>query len=198
MKIGASNCHAWTEVYVDGLGWVPLEVTKAYRDIMPEADMEKGLEAVVYESSPRDQESTAEDDMLIDSDTPQYGRILLKLLLAGISLALMIFLAWIGSRLIRRYMRNRRRQKAFADPDPRKGICAMYGYLLEEELPCRGLATEIGDLAAFSNNEIEEKHRAQMRSEIEWSENEKRTLEKNDRRTFSDHIYDLWNSLRRK
>ena len=198
MEIGTSNCHAWTEIYVDGLGWVPLEVTTAYRDIMPEADMDKGLEAVVYENSSRDQDSPVEEDMLINSDPPQYGRILLKALLAGLSLLILIIFAWIASRLLRQYMKNRQRQRAFADPDPRKGICAMYGYLLDEGLPRRGPATEIGDLAAFSNNEIEETHRAQMRMEVEWSENEKRTLDKIDRRTVSDRIFDLWSGLRRK
>lgn len=198
MDIGTSNCHAWTEIYIDGLGWVPLEVTTAYRDIMPEADMDKGLEAVAYENKPRNEESLAEEDMIVSSDPPQYGRIFLKLLLAGLAILILIILAWVLSRAIRRHLAIRRRQKAFADPDPRKGVCAMYGYLLEEKLPCGELATEIGDLAAFSNNEVDETHRAQMRSEIEWSENEKKTLDKVNRRTVGDRIFDLWNSLRRR
>ncbi|GGG12348.1 hypothetical protein GCM10007425_03330 [Lysinibacillus alkalisoli] len=37
-KIPAKNAHAWTEIYIDQLGWMPVEVTPPYRKIMPEIE----------------------------------------------------------------------------------------------------------------------------------------------------------------
>lgn len=33
-----SNAHAWVEIYLEGIGWVPIEVTKGY-SVLPEAEM---------------------------------------------------------------------------------------------------------------------------------------------------------------
>ena len=197
MKIGTSHAHAWTEIYVDGLGWVPIEVTTAYRDIMPEADLEKGLEAIVYENQPREQEEEQTED-LVTVETPEYGRAFLRILLIAAGVLLLLILIWILRKLIIRYMIKRRRQRAFADPDPRKGICAMYGYLLREGIPCSEKAESIGNLAAFSNNNIEEIQRVNMRREMEWGEDEKKLLEKNQYRSPLDRLSDLWVSLRGK
>ena len=32
IDIPAGNGHAWTEIYIDGLGWVPIEVTGSRND----------------------------------------------------------------------------------------------------------------------------------------------------------------------
>ena len=198
VAIGASHAHAWTEIYIDGLGWVPLEVTTAYRGLMPEADMEKGLEAVSYENRPKKQEESAEEETLSKSESPEYGRALLRLLLWIGGLLLLLLLLWIASRLVRKRLRDRRRRKAFEDPDPKKGICAMYGYMLEEDIPCSAEATELGNYAAFSDHDVAELQRSQMRREMEWGEHEKELVEKNDRRSAADLLFDLWRGLRKR
>ncbi len=38
IEIPGSNGHAWTEIYVDGLGWIPLEMTPSYYGVMEEAN----------------------------------------------------------------------------------------------------------------------------------------------------------------
>lgn len=38
MEIDGSAGHAWTEIYVDTIGWIPFEVTPAYRDRIEEAE----------------------------------------------------------------------------------------------------------------------------------------------------------------
>lgn len=43
-QLPLSNAHAWTEIYIDGLGWVPIETVAQYREITEQADLSKGLE----------------------------------------------------------------------------------------------------------------------------------------------------------
>lgn len=45
VEISGKNGHAWTEIYIDGLGWVPVEMTPEYYSVMKEADLTAGLEA---------------------------------------------------------------------------------------------------------------------------------------------------------
>ena len=39
IEIPGTNGHAWTEIYVDGLGWIPLEMTPSYYGVMEEANL---------------------------------------------------------------------------------------------------------------------------------------------------------------
>lgn len=39
IAITGKEAHAWTEIYFDEIGWIPIEVTPEYEDIMPPTDM---------------------------------------------------------------------------------------------------------------------------------------------------------------
>ena len=43
ISIPLKNSHSWTEIYIDGLGFVPVEVSLPYKKLMPEPEMEDGL-----------------------------------------------------------------------------------------------------------------------------------------------------------
>lgn len=198
VPIGVSHAHAWTEIYIDGLGWIPVEMTGVYRDIMPEADMEKGLQAVQYAAVKRDRENPPEEELPEEQGASSYGRLLFRILLLAAGILLALLLLWILYRLLGDYREKRARQRAFADPDPRKGVCAMYGYLLREDIPCSGKAEEIGDRASFSREEIDESDRTRMRAEMEWGEREKKTQEKRNHRIAADRLSAVCRWLRRK
>lgn len=38
VSLGAEDAHAWTEIYIDGIGWVPFEATPYCRDMIKEAE----------------------------------------------------------------------------------------------------------------------------------------------------------------
>ena len=48
IAIPQKNAHSWTEIYIDGYGWVPVEVCSPYYGLMPEADLQKGLESASF------------------------------------------------------------------------------------------------------------------------------------------------------
>lgn len=39
IELDAGDGHAWTEIYIDGAGWVPFEATPVYRDLVEEAEV---------------------------------------------------------------------------------------------------------------------------------------------------------------
>ena len=133
MEIPASNGHAWTEIYVDGIGWVPIELTPKVRDIMPQPDYTKGLEAdsTMVAKKPKEKETplkTANPNPLKKIVTAAFlslAQILLLLLIAFDIFALIFFL--VTSLL--RYRENRRRKIAFSAEDNKAAVCSMAGYM---------------------------------------------------------------------
>lgn len=53
MKIKDSNAHAWIEVYVDGFGWVPVEVTPANYQEDTEAEQTENKEKITSTPTPK-------------------------------------------------------------------------------------------------------------------------------------------------
>lgn len=57
IEIYGTNAHAWTEIYIDKIGWVPIEVTPPYYETMEQTDLSD-----YPEGNPSDQvEELAED-----------------------------------------------------------------------------------------------------------------------------------------
>lgn len=196
-ELGFSHAHAWTEIYVDGFGWIPVELSTEYRGVMPEADLEKGLQSIAYEKKKQEQAQAPEE--IADADpVKNYGRFVRRILISVLLLLLACILVWIIQRRLRILIEERRWKKAFADPDVRKGICAMYGYMMRREIPLSQTAEEIGDRAAYSGEKIREAERALMQMELEKGKHEKKELEKQTRGSTADHLIDAVHRLRRR
>lgn len=61
INVSEKNAHAWTEIYVDMVGWVPIEVTPGYAEKMPEIN-KKDYPASGADSPDVNVESTAEPE----------------------------------------------------------------------------------------------------------------------------------------
>ncbi|MBQ6370938.1 MAG: transglutaminase domain-containing protein, partial [Firmicutes bacterium] len=195
--LGFSHAHAWTEIYIDGYGWVPMEFTSAWRGVMPEADLSRGLESISYESKNEELSETPLEEAA-DEEAPDYEQLIRRILLAAAIVLLALILLWILIRKIRQLVTRMRLRRSFADPDIRKGVCAMYGYMIAEGLPLTQQAEEIGDRAAYSLLPVYENERNAMRQELEWGEHEKKRMDKQNRGSLSDCLYAGFSRLRRK
>lgn len=195
--IGFSHAHAWTEIYIDGFGWVPMEFTSEWKDVMPQADLSRGLQTISYKKQKNEQTEFPLEE--IDEDaTVHYGKMILRILLAAGLLLLLLLAAWILQKLIRRRLAQRRRMQAFADPDIRKGICAIYGCMMDEELAISPQGAEVGERAAFSELPVEEAERTELWKEYERGMYDKTQMEKLDRGSLPERIAAVFGSLRRK
>ncbi len=197
VDIGFSHAHAWTELYIDGFGWVPMVFTPAWQGIMPQADLSRGLESVNYKNQKDEQTETpleeAEDEPTVD-----YGKRIRQILIAAGLILLVLLLIWFLQRQMRRVIARRRQIRTFMDPDVRKGVCAIYGSMMDEKLTPSLQAIEIGDRAAFSLLPVEEDERTAMWKEYERGMYEKKTNEKLDRGTLPERIAAAFGRLRRK
>lgn len=179
IEIPGSNGHAWTEVYIDGLGWVPVEMTPEYYEVMDAPDFTKGLEAdsTIVMQEPEQEEE--EPNVNSAGDLKQkligffidLGKILLSILIMIDVFCILFFLY----SLIRRGIANLKRKKAFQNKDNRLAVQSMTGYMTRlvtlgdgifevEEMDSYRAAYQIGEKAAFSLHDISDEEREQVRN----------------------------------
>ena len=131
IEIPGTNGHAWTEIYVDGLGWIPLEMTPSYYGVMEEANLKTGLEAKgkMAASIPETESQPPVEENIRTNFS-------LKLALFGIEKFLLLFLIvfdtvmflFILAVIFLRTFTNRKRRKCFASQDTKLAVRAMAGY----------------------------------------------------------------------
>ena len=137
--IPETNAHAWTEIYQDGVGWIPFETAPVYLNLMPQADLLSGSgsaqdqpetqtpdDAPLPESSLDMTEDFHEDPEDQDANQPA-THLPLYLLLAAALLIVLIAL-WL---LLRRAIARMQLQRAFRQRDRRAAVLSLYGYLFD-------------------------------------------------------------------
>ena len=76
-ELPMERAHAWPEIYVDGVGFVPVEVSPAYEGIMEEADMSIGIsnsslvrefDEEINDDTQGSYETGGDDDLTPDAD----------------------------------------------------------------------------------------------------------------------------------
>ena len=160
---GDKNHHAWTEIYVDSLGWIPIEACSGFYGIMEEADLNKGLEnessAAPFDKAENNLMQNPQGNNEREGGRKIPWKLILKIIAASIAFILLIYLA---IRLIRRIIRGRKIKKAFHQTDVRKAICAVYGYMQRNEIPCEAEAEAIAMRGAYSFHPMTESDRGHM------------------------------------
>ena len=68
IEISQKNIHAWTEIYVDGIGFVPIETCSEYYNLMPEADLTVGFENSSLSKEFKHEQNTASKGSVTHSE----------------------------------------------------------------------------------------------------------------------------------
>jgi len=158
--------HAWTEIYVDGVGFVPVETCPQYTGMMEEADYNVGISNKSVDDNYDDNqaEGMEPEDNYKDKDKgvgKTASRILM--IIGGIiALALLILLGIIIGRIVRRKLRLRKRKNAFKTGEPREAVRDMYRYMDEIGYQTDETTTEIGNKASYSTHTVTDQDRRVM------------------------------------
>lgn len=183
--IPKTNAHAWVEIYVDGTGFVPIEVSPPYRKIMEEADMEVGISNNTL-LRPFDNEGGANNkaqETEMSGDDNKHITFPVIIIICGIIglilLAIVIRLFWKYVICFKKFL-NRR--KLFNKAAPKQAVSAMYSYMEEQKYPIKEGVRALGNKAAYSQEELSDKERKEMLMALKSAAKEKKKNEKKNKR----------------
>src|SRR5699024_46658 len=74
LTVTGKEAHAWTEIYFDEIGWIPIEVTPEYESVMPATDLTdypKGKWSDEEEKQQREKEKERNDLLENETDEPK-------------------------------------------------------------------------------------------------------------------------------
>lgn len=171
------NAHAWTEIYLTGVGFVPLEFTPGYIDLndFPKNEQEKGrgtsMEGFTYDQNPLMYAESAPPDSretIVEKKEDSASESLKWLSFGALLLLALILLAALLYVIIRRQKLRRFIKKA-EQSDGKTSVCLFYPYAEEiikrSSLPDKlkekyKVSGEIYNRALFSKMEITENDKA--------------------------------------
>ena len=165
-EVKQQAAHAWTEIYVDGVGFVPVETCPQFTGMMEEADYNVGISNKSVDDNFDDNqaEGMEPEDNYKDKNKgvgKTASRILM--IIGGIiALALLVLLGIIIGRIVRRKLRLRKRKNAFRTGEPREAVRDMYRYMDEIGYRSDETTTEIGNKASYSTHTVTDQDRRVM------------------------------------
>ncbi|PIC66153.1 hypothetical protein CSV71_12845 [Sporosarcina sp. P21c] len=126
INVSEKNAHAWTEIYVDMVGWVPIEVTPGYAEKMPDinkqdypaagADLPNANSGSTAEPEPNDT-TEVQQDQDKPEDTKQVNSNTTIWFWLNIVIAFVIFIL-----LLLYFLRKRKRQQKLQVKDHRVAV----------------------------------------------------------------------------
>ena len=132
MTVDSSAARAWVEVYQDGIGWIPMDLTPGLGEMIQENPEDNSGQGDSDEENPELDPEEAEDEKPEDSETdvsdPDGGsvvRIILNLLtnLAKILILLAVLFLLL---FFRRKFINNQKEKKFWDKDPKTAVAWIF------------------------------------------------------------------------
>lgn len=142
IAIKGTNAHAWTEIYIDKIGWIPIEVTPPYYNMMEPIDVSnypKGTDDIEEESKTEelDNDQSAgtrkvkdkeKRDVLKDKEdeTTFDGNIIVLIMISVLLFILLIIVAY----LIKKRIAFNKLKKSFTGTDLNDATMNMFSYMM--------------------------------------------------------------------
>ena len=185
VEVKQDSAHAWTEIYINGYGWVPVETTPDYEGVMDEANMNTGITGAKKSSSSSTKNKTTATDKTKNPSTESNGdeeksvkQVNPKtfVMMAGMIIAAFLIIAAILFLLRKLVLAIRafiRRNESFHDKDCTAAVCSVYQYMADHKLPISPAAERTGLRAAYSPADSTEYDRELMLDELHLRRKEK-------------------------
>ena len=166
VSVSQNAAHAWPEIYVDGIGFVPVEVCPTYSGRMPEADYSVGITNKTLKEHPDNTQDWAEDpvDEGKDNDysnekVPSIVMWILAIIMGLMILALLVLATVL---IVKGIGRSLKRRREFRKGVPKDAVRAIYKHMEEKEIPSDDITRDLGNKATYSVYPISEGDRQTM------------------------------------
>ncbi|MEG0918884.1 MAG: transglutaminase-like domain-containing protein [Anaerovoracaceae bacterium] len=174
----AKNAHSWCEIYVDGFGFVPVEFSQPFKEMMKQPDMTKGLE-VISSNTPYENENDFKGKLKKDKgNTKDFSVNWILVLLSIIGFLLLVILALIIKKVVKLLLHKRKIAKAFGNQDYKLACCAIYSEILKYNLSVEEQAQKVGEKAAYSPYQMNQEDKEVLLVELERVKREKKDVSK--------------------
>ena len=165
-RVPDSAAHAWVEVYIEGYGWEPVEVTPAYAGSTPGQSGVTATPEATPTPTPTPSASLAPGET--DTPAPTASQAVetetgggegpdLTVLWAPLAVLLLIL-----ALPLRRWLARRRRERRFGDENTNQAVVAAYRYFRRLERWGADMPEEVAELAKkarFSQHTLTEEER---------------------------------------
>ena len=138
LTLDGTHAHAWTEVYLDGVGWIPVELTPPYLDIMEQADTLQGVNTSNGPSDEASEEPNTQNTDPVLADTSVNASVEMTraefpwwvVIVGAILLVLAILVSILTLVFLRRRALNER-VLLFGSDNHARAITAMFHYCMD-------------------------------------------------------------------
>ena len=132
--VTGKEAHAWVEIYQDGIGWIPMEVTPPYLDKMERPDFETVSWQGAQNQGASEQTDTAEQIKDEEQTKPETrkGRKQLpvrKILIVVILLLILALILWIAYQILKYRKKWKEKNRAMYSKDASQAIRSCYAQL---------------------------------------------------------------------
>lgn len=129
LNLNAHDAHAWVEVYLDGVGWTPVEVTPGFYSQNLEADQVIDVDEARSNGSGQIMQSESVIGQMDDEEPPQTpSEIALRFAVNTVLLIITVLIA-IGVLLLQRRVRIAHRNRQISKDDQAVSVPALFRYL---------------------------------------------------------------------
>lgn len=167
IEIKKKNNHVWVEIYIDGIGFVPLEVSPKYTGVMKEADLSKGIEmeiGLIKEEKLSEKSKSLQE--VKSGQTEERKTVNIKFLKVLAMILLIVFLAAVVFKLLQKIWLKQRERKLFKSKDVRLAVASVYRYMEKNNIYISETAKVIGNKACYSQKDISEAERKTIIGEM--------------------------------
>ena len=131
MTVDSSCAKAWVEVYQDGIGWIPMDLTPGIGEILEDAESNNPnkSDSSHKDATEKKDKEEEEEPQEEDQPTPVGGSmvmVILKTILWGLLIALVIVLVVFLILWIRRRLLIRRKEKKFQSENISDAVAWIY------------------------------------------------------------------------
>ena len=137
--ITSKNTHAWPEIYIDLVGWVPVEVTPTYLTTMPAIDMDhypsgndltpnaKNSETPTQSEGTASKKEVKDDEQHAETASEQYERSLN----GWLSLVLVMLITMFAVVVLYMFYKKYKQIQLFRSPNNKVAITQLFAYTMK-------------------------------------------------------------------